>query len=200
MTDNIVTPINEAAEDKAVDPFNPESLKLGQDFAANVGVKKAIISVPVRKPDRQWFVRTHPAADMRLETAVLELKDDRETYLVAPDFRNELPGEVTPKVLRTAINRQGILFLWPIRMPGEDGRHDEWNRSALDVASRAESKWLRVVANMSLGAYDTYIATGDLPEPEWPDLSLHEILKLAFRDRYIDSHEHPAVKRLRGEL
>jgi hypothetical protein len=137
---------------------------------------------------------------MRLETAVLELKDDRETYLVSPDMRNELPGEVTPKVLMAAINRQGVLFLWPIRLPGEDGRHDEWNRSALEAARMASDQWIRVSANMSLGAYDTFIATGDLPEPEWPDLGLHEILKLAFRDRYIDSAEHPVVERLRGVL
>jgi hypothetical protein len=182
------------------DPFNPESLKLGQDFAANVGVKKAIISVPVRKPDRQWFVRTHPDAAMCLETAVLELKDDRETYLVSPAMRCELPGEVVPKALMTTVNRQGVLFLWPIRLPGEDGRHDEWNRSALEAARMASTQWMRVSANMSLGAYDTFIATGDLPEPEWPDMDLQQILKLAFRDRYIDSPEHPVVERLRGLL
>ena len=200
MTDNIVTSNNETEESKPADPFNPESLKLGQDFAANIGVKKAIISVPVRKPDRQWFIRTHPAEDMRLETAVLELKDDRETYLVSPEMRHELPGEVIPKALMTGINRQGVLFLWPIRLPGEDGRHDEWNRSALEAARMASDQWIRVSANMSLGAYDTFIATGDLPEPEWPDLNLHEILKLAFRDRYIDTPEHPVVERLRGAL
>ena len=156
--------------------------------------------MPVRKPDRQWFVRTHAAENMRLDTAVLELKEDRETYLVAPAMRHVLPGEVVPKALITAINRQGVLFLWPIRLPGEDGRHDEWNRSALEAARLASDQWIRVSANMSLGAYDTFVATGDLPEPEWPEMDLHEILKLAFRDRYIDSPDHPVVERLRGAL
>jgi hypothetical protein len=32
----------------------------------------------------------------------------------------------------------------------------------------------------------------------WPEKSLSELLKLAFRDRIIDSAEHPVVKRLRG--
>ena len=200
MTKPILTPISETVAQQPADPFNPESLRLGQDFAANVGVRKAIISVPVRKPDRQWFVRTHPSEDMRLETAVLELKDDRETYLVSPEMRMELPGEVVPKVLMTSINRQGVLFLWPIRLPGEDGRHDEWNRSALEIARMSSDQWIRVAANMSLGAYDPYLATGDLPEPEWPDMDLRQILKLAFRDRYIDSPEHPVVERLRGAL
>ncbi|MDB4409322.1 hypothetical protein N9235_00710 [Gammaproteobacteria bacterium] len=200
MTKQILTPINEPVAKQPADPFSPDSLRLSQDFSANIGVKKAIISVPVRKPDRQWFIRTHPAEDMRLETAVLELKDDREIYLVSPEMRSELPGEVAPKVLMTTISRQGVLFLWPLRLPGEDGRLDEWGRSALEVARMASDQWIRVSANMSLGAYDSFIATGDLPEPEWPDMDLQKILKLAFRDRYIDSPEHPVVERLRGAL
>ena len=73
--------------------LNLNKLRLSQDFANKVGVKKAIITVPVRKPGRQDFVRVHPDPAMRLETAVLELKDDRETYLVDPDLWSELPGE-----------------------------------------------------------------------------------------------------------
>ena len=55
-----------------------ERLRLSQDFPNKVGVKKAIITVPVRKPDRQWFVRVHADEAWRLETAVLELRDERE--------------------------------------------------------------------------------------------------------------------------
>ncbi len=66
--------------------FDLERLRLSQDFPSQVGVKKAILTVPVRKPDRQWFIRVHPDPDWRLETAVLELKDERETYLVEPEM------------------------------------------------------------------------------------------------------------------
>ena len=33
-------------------------------------------------------------------------------------------------------------------------------------------KWVRVTANMSLGAYEIFEASGDLPEPVWPDYLL----------------------------
>jgi hypothetical protein len=33
-------------------------------------------------------------------------------------------------------------------------------------------KWVRITANMSLGAYEIFEATGDLPDPTWPDLAL----------------------------
>jgi hypothetical protein len=165
-----------------------------------VGVKKALITVPVRKPNRQDFIQVHPGEDWRLETAVLELKEDRETYLVEPSLWSELPGEIVPKVLLTAINRQGVVFLWPIRLPGTDGRVDEWSRSAVESAQMATDRWVRVAANMSLGAYEVYEATGDIPEPAWPDAPFAKLLEVAFKDRFIQSIEHPVIRKLRGEF
>ena len=177
-----------------------ERLRLSQDFTNKVGVKKAIITVPVRKPDRQWFVRVHADEAWRLETAVLELRDERETYLVDPELWPELPGELVPKVLFTAQSRQGVSFLWPVRLPGDDGRHDEWNRSALEAAHMAMDGWVRVAANMQLRANDVFRATADLPDPEWPEEGFHHLLNVAFKDRYIQSIDHPVIRRLRGDL
>lgn len=185
------------------DPFDPASLRLSRSFSATVGVKKALLSVPVRKPDRSWFLRVHPAEDYRLQTAVIELKEERgEIYLITPALWPELTTEATfaPRALFTAVNRQGVLFLWPVRLPGPDGKVDEWSRTALEAAARAEKRWVRVVANMPLGAYDVYEATGQLSEPEWPDLPLCDLLRIAFRDRYITDLSHPVLKRLRGEV
>jgi hypothetical protein len=180
--------------------FDLRRLRLSQNFAATIGVKKAITTVPVRKPDRQSFVRVHPDPDWRLETAVIEVKEDRETYLVDPSLWSELPGDIVPKVLFTAINRQGVVFLWPVRLPAEDGKHDEWNRSALEAAQMAMKEWVRVAANMSLGAYDIYVASGDLSEPEWPEVGFEKLLEVAFRDRFIRTFDHPVIRKLRGEL
>ncbi len=193
-----VQPIADPAD--GLDPFDPAKLKLSQDFAASIGVKKALLTVPVRRPDRQTFIRVHPGPDYRLQTAVIELKEERETYLVAPELWPELPEEIIPKVLLTAITRQGVAFLWPIRLPDSGGRLDEWSRSALEGASRAEDHWVKLVGNRSLGAYEVYDATGELPDPEWPDASFRELLKIAFKDRFIDSLDHSVIKRIRGEI
>jgi hypothetical protein len=176
-----------------------ESLRLKQNFAETVGVRKLVNTIPVRKAHRQEFVRVRSGADYRFETAALVLKEERdEIYLVAPDLWPDLTGELTPMVLFTAINRQGVLFLWPVRLPGEDGRHNPWHASALDAAKRAETHWVRVQANTSLGAYEMYEAAGSLPEPDWPPLSMAEIVKVAFRGRYIPALDHPVIRRLRG--
>src|SRR5215470_9799322 len=85
----------ELGQTTPLDPFDPASLRLSQDFSAQLGVKKVLTTVPVRKPDKAWFVRVHPSEDYRLQTAVVELKEERETYLVAPALWTELAGEST---------------------------------------------------------------------------------------------------------
>jgi len=132
---------------------------------------------------------------------VLDLKEEGEIYVLDPTVRSELATESTvgTRVFFTAINRQNVLFLWPIRLPGEDGRIDEWNRSAMEAATMATEGWVRVASNMSLGAYEVYQATADLPDPEWPELSFEQILQIAFKDRMIESLDHAVLQRLRGE-
>jgi hypothetical protein len=193
MTDtikNAATPPN---------PFNPATLRLDQSFADTVGVKKVLTTVPVGKPNKQDFVRVHPDLAFRLTpAAIIEVKEDREVYLVRPDMARDLAGEVSAVTLFTAINRQGVLRLWPVKLPGPDGRYNEWHRSALEAAERAMERWVRVTANMALGAYEIFEAVGDLPEPVWPGNPFEEILKIAFGDRFVDSADHPVVQRLRG--
>jgi hypothetical protein len=183
------------------DPFDLASLRLSQDFASAVGVKRLITTIPVRKPSKEWFIRAHPDPSHRLQTAVLELKEDRETYLVAPGLWPELASEPTfsPRLLIAAINRQGVLFVWPVKLPGAGGKIDDWSRSALDAADEARSRWVRITANMGLGAYDVAVASGQVAEPEWPGITFQQIIKVAFRDKMISEWSHPVLRRLRGE-
>lgn len=192
-----------APPDAGPDPFDPVNLRLPPDFSASIGVKKALLTVPVRKPDKSWFVRVHPDAGYRLQTAVIELKDERsEVYLVAPSLWSELAAETMfrPKLLVTAINRQGVVFLWEVNLPRSDGRADEWSRSALEALDMASKQWVRVVANMALGGYEVYTASGELGDPAWPDLPFKELLRIAFKDRLITDRSHPVLRRLRGEV
>lgn len=175
-------------------------LRLSQDFAAAIGVKKALLTVPVRKPTRQEFVRVHPDPAYRMQIALIELRDEGEVYAVEQGLCAELPGEVIPKVLLTTITKQGVVLLWPIRLPGEDGRLDQWNRSALDAADLATKQWIKVVSDRALGAYGVFEATGNLPEPEWPEVSFGELVRVAFKGRVISTLDHPVLRRLRGEM
>ena len=145
-------------------------------------------------------MRVHPSPDYRKPFSLIERKEERETYLVPKSMAAELAGEATTAMLYTAVNRQGVVFLWPVRQPGEDGRLSEWSRSLTEAAEKAICKWVRVKANMSLGAYELWEAENKaLSEPEWPEETYNELLRIAFRQEGIISNpEHPIVKKLRG--
>ena len=197
-----------AAEPDAppLDPFsNLDQLRLSQDHMTAIGLRKELMTVPVRKPSKEWFVRVHPDPAYRLETAVIEFKEDSEVYLVDKALWSELAAESTfsPRLFLTGISRPGnVVFLWPIRLPGEDGRLDSWNQSAIEIATTiATEKWVRVSSNRHLAAYEPYVAAASdsWGEPQWPEKKFNQLVRLAFRHSLIDNLEHPALKRLRGE-
>ena len=181
-----------------IDPFDPKVLGLTQDFLTTAGVKKLLTTVPVRKPGRQDFVRVHPSESYRLNVSTIVLKDDDETYVVDPSLHEELASETVTQTLFTAVNRQRVLFLWPVRLPPPDGRTMAWWTSAREAAEMAMTKWVRLQANKSLGAYEITAATTQIAEPEWPEVSFTELLRIAFRDKRVDRIDHPVIQRLRG--
>jgi hypothetical protein len=181
------------------DPFDLDSLSLSQNFPETAGVKKLLRTVPARRPNPQDFVRVHPSPDYRRNLLCVDLKDDRECYVVRPEIAPQLIGETVMKTIYTAINRQGVVFLWPVTIPPPDGKTNEWWRSAREAAETAIDRWIRVKADMSLGAYQMYEAVKkDIPGPEWPDVSYQELLRISFRDRMIDRVDHPVIIQLRG--
>jgi hypothetical protein len=181
------------------DPFHPDSLRISQEYLAQAVAKKLLTTVPVKKPSRQDFIRVHP--DYRHNAALIELREERETYLVHPKFYPEV--EETLRSLYTiylAINRQKVVFLWPVKLPGPDGRQTAWHTSASDCAERAMKNWVRVAANMSLGAYEVSLAETRLAEPEWPEAPFPDLLRIGFKNRIIDGPDHPVMLRLRGVI
>jgi len=183
---------------QAPDPFNLDNLRLSQSFVENAGVKKLLKTVPVHKPNPQDFVRVYPSPGYRENFPIIELKEEREEYVITAQLVPELIGEFVTKTLFTAINRQGVTFLWPVRLPTSEGRQTEWARSMREAAELAMRQWVRTKANMSLGAYEIFVAEGAMTEPTWPEATYQDLIRLAFRDRLITSLDHPVIKRLRG--
>jgi len=196
---SVVTDVHPSSEDSAnKDPFDPANIRMNQNFGDTAGVKKVLNRIPVRKPGKQTFVRTHPDEEYRVEVAVIELEEDKEIYLLHPELVVEFPEEWKPVQVVPTIDRQGNLTLWPLKLPKEGARTILWHESAIDAAEAAKNNWVRVQANMSLGAYDIYESTADLPDPEWPDLQFSEMLRIAFQNRYIQDVDHPVIQQLRG--
>ena len=191
--------VETAARPEPPNPFDPESLRLGANYSDGLGVKKVISTIPVRKPGRQEWFRVRAGDEWRIQTAIFEAEADRETYLVDRSLWTELAGEIQPALLLVCVNRASDLFLWRCKLPGPDGRPNTWNESALRIVSAAETRWVRMAANMTAGYYEHFEPATELPDPEWPALKFPEILKTAFRDRFVDTLDHPLVRQLRGQ-
>jgi hypothetical protein len=190
-----------------IDPFDLEALRELPDYGFDS--KRDILEIAARRPKPEEFIRTHPDPAFTQPVAVLlEHNDGEETRLfwVAPQIRSELQlPELQPSVryvrLITTVNRRGVAFLWPARLASESSRSGAmWHRSALAAAEQAQRYWLRMVGNRSAGAYEIFKAVGDLGEPVWPDLTLQEMVRMAFRETMIDTTEHPAIRQMKGEI
>ena len=181
------------------DPFNPETFRLDNLVDPTVQMVPVITVVPVRKPNRQEFIRVHPGDAFQQNVALLELKEDKESYLVAGNMLPVLTGEFRPVRLHLGISRLGNTpFVWPVALPSPDGKTNTWNQSAMVAADEAMKAWVRVRSNLMQGMYEVTRAEGYADEPTWPEKNFHELLSIAFRGKTIESPDHPVVRRLQG--
>jgi hypothetical protein len=91
-------------------------------------------------------------------TGVFIDREEREVFFVVPELRAELVGELRSILILTAITRQGVLMLWPVPLPDESGRRNAWADTTREAAETAKQQWVRVVADMALGAYRMHLA------------------------------------------
>ncbi len=122
---------------------------------------------------------------------------EKEREIFAVDLR-AVPGlreECFFATLFTAINRAGVVFLWPVKVPVDGEKVLEWHSSAAMAAQHATKAWTRSGSNMS-GRLRSHGGHWRIPEPEWPEIPFKDIYRIAFRDKIIRSLDHPVVKRL----
>jgi hypothetical protein len=178
--------------------FNPANFRLSQTFEGGATSKDSTITV--HKPEKHSWFTVHPDQAYHCPALVLDLKQDRETYLIGKDLRDELAMELTPKLLVPCISRQGSIFIWPVSLPTGDGPANSWTDRALEAVKEAMSGWIRLVANMDAKGYDIVRPRVQIDLPKWPSLSLEEMLEKAFGHHLIESLDHPRIRALRGEV
>jgi hypothetical protein len=201
---NAAMPQGKAAD---YDPFDPKNLLVSQDFIDTAKVKKLITNIPIRKPDKQVFFRIHPkepGCDWRDVFNVIDLKNDREQYIVSGRMIAELKDEMVRKEFRLGISAKGDLFFMPIGLPsGKDGKDNSWWGSLREMCDIAETKWIRAIPNQSVKGYDAYQSQDVLDEPDWVEalqgLTWWDCVKIAIKNYLIDSVDHAVVKQLRGQ-
>lgn len=186
-----------------VDPWDLDALRATP--IEDLFVEQVMTVVPVHKPHRNTFFRVHPDEDYCVDCLVFERVNgmDRETYWVSPDLRVNLWEDLKKVRLFTCVTKKGTAFLWPANLPDPtagSGGGRAWNESGLVVAEEAKTAWVRMIADKDLGAYKLFRAKGNLDEPKWPDKSFRQLVEIAFKGKFIDTPDHPALRELRGEI
>jgi hypothetical protein len=184
------------------DPYAPQSIII--NAMTDVNVETVLTAVPVRKPKRTEFVRVHPGADYMVPCMLVMERDtgmDTESYLVTPPVQHLVSEELKQVRLYTAITKRGTVFLWPIKLPGDNNdRIRRISDTAIQCAEQAKTLWVKVCWDRDLGGYGMQRAKGDLGEPQWPDKSMRDLLELGFRNYLVDRPDHPVIREFAGEI
>jgi hypothetical protein len=191
-----------AGADRAEDPIDLLEEALSYDAEEPIPVKQVLASVAVRKPRDGEFFRTHRAEEAHRTAWVLFDRGEGigETVYAAVGPARTAIGEHLKLVrLMLCINRNGVVFIWPIKLtqPGaRRGSDNQWTSSSLVAAHEAQASWVKMKAGDH--AYIVRKAEGDLPEPVWPKAEIREFYDRAFQETLIAHLGHPIVQRLRG--
>ncbi len=184
------------------DEISLASIRLPQDFSSGPQTSGHLLQVPVGKPGRQEFFQVHPNESYRADAFLIRYREDRDKfYAVAPDLAREPEVDLEARLFRiyTYVSRAGKVGLWPVPLPDAEGRENAWHIAAHRAAELAIGRWIRLVANMQLGGDECVEARGVSAEPQWPEENFEKLLKIAFRERFISTLDHPLLRQLRGD-
>jgi hypothetical protein len=179
--------------------------KSPEEVAALMSSKKEYLTTPVGKAPKEKYIRVRAGEewDYRLH-AYLMLPDSfgggrRDFLLIHPDLEDFVESK---RQLRKATKVFGLAFIvdaqgspafWVLNLSDTS----DWGKSARVIVEELKEDWGMVCSDD--GCYVLERPADDLGEPAWPDESPQEWLKKAFKDRIIDSEDHPEIKKLLGK-
>ena len=160
--------------------FDINAYRITQTYGEALGSKKLITIVSVGKPAKGRFFRTSRDPGNTVDVYMLEDKVEGTYHL--------------------AVDRANNPFLIPVPFPSENGTRNPWHQSLLNAIEAAKDRWIRIEADKSAGIYQVHEALGELAEPVWPELSMDELVRIAFTGRVIDNLDHPKVQSALGRI
>jgi len=149
-----------------------------------------------RSPQADEWIRVKPGPESRFNTPVLRDPSSGELYLVVGQLWPRLADRLTMVCPRLCVNHDGEMFVWPVPTPTPGrGGAAPWRETAGVLASLAEMRWCRIVADEAAGQYVvSTLKDDDAPSPPtWPADDFLDVLHAAFHGRLISSEDHPLV-------
>jgi hypothetical protein len=122
--------------------------------------------------------------------------DDRGPYFVDVDLRNleDLQGGLRAVILCPWMGADGTLGLWPVSASDTS----EWAESARHAISEAKKSWIRIQSDKKENRYRVFYPHNPVRSRPWPDLTLKDFCKGAFRSKVVTSEDDPLIRQLRN--
>jgi len=157
-----------------------------------------ITAINVGRPDNQMFFMTHPV--MFTEVNVIEYTEEKgKVYLVHKDAIPYVAGYTKKMKLYPIMSLKGNIWLFPVTQPKPGKKMHEWHASREKVIFHARKHWVQCKPKSEGTGYDAIVALKKHEAPEWPELTMPELLEIAFDGYIIKDKDHPVIKSLRGE-
>ena len=180
-----------------------ERVRARADQSIDLGVTTEYTVIPIRNPKPDEFFRCMSDEDYSMDTYILSLKTENEWYLIDPDILPEiqLESQLRLMTLYVCVTMNYSPFVTCIPQPDEMGKINSWHTSGHRTMEEAKQCWVRRQADIANGGYViTKAMNAKLPDPNWPTMTLSEIIDRAFDKFYINDIQHPVLQRLRGEM
>ena len=175
-----------------------DDLKLSLDYLEKNTSTSVVTGIPVRKPKSTEYFRVRPGEDFRTTSMGFRYGHQNDFYLVASRAIAPISEILFPLKIVLCVSTEDAPFLWPLRLPTPDNDM-QWFRSALMASEIAEGEWVKISANMGIGAYDLYTTESITKEPRFPDTDFAELVKLGFQGKIITSPDNQMVVELSGK-
>ena len=179
-----------------------ERVRARSDRSIDLGVTTEYTVIPIRNPKPDEFFRCMPDEDYSMDTYILSLKAENEWYLIDPDILPEIQLESQLRVmtLYVCVTMNSTPFVTCIPQANDLGQINSWHQSGHITMEEAKQCWVRRQADKANGFYViTKAVNAKLPDPEWPTITLSEIIDRAFDKYYINDIQDLVLQRLRGE-
>ena len=202
MTDKMM---DETSEDQ-----NPQSTEEEIDFdeiaaeyahQPDLAEEAEFTGIPIRNPKNDEFFRVHPDEAFTRNVNTIKYKSENEVYMIKKSVYKALKMPESCFLIQqlyVCLTRANTPFLCCVPLEDSQGKMNPWHRSGHSTMEVAKEFWIRRQAEQSNSQYTVAKAKpGVCPEPKWPDMTLEEMIKMAFqKDYYISSVDHPILRKL----
>ncbi len=183
-----------------VPKFDINSLRLPDNYLATKGGVKLPTKASFGKLSKHRFCRTHPGEEYRFPAIIVDDKEGREVYLVAPHLAEYLGPMVKNVNLRLCLDNMGTPRIIAEPIIDAFRRTTLWSTTMIEAIKLSETEWVRIESNMEAQQYTIIQAVSNLGDPQWPSQSMEDIVHEVFLGRIITAEDHPLIRQLQGLL